>query len=248
MLLRTLEIPDGHGRLLNAVVLLGFCATCIDRRFLVYSLNEKSDDEMVKIYLTALEGEGLTLNMYDTSLEVLTTATQVLKNIIRDGCAVETRPTDDTYSVMDLADTNILCSPVSTHYSLKISDAWLNCLLHYHSDTHETPQHALLGDLSNPEFNATHAGSIFADEQLANEQVTSKIEASLKLLVANMLNHKENLLEKYVTLESRERDLELRTQQLKNQEMIINQREDALRAVIESMQPAEQQLNALLDN
>ncbi|OJT29087.1 hypothetical protein BOP96_17805 [Pseudomonas sp. FSL W5-0203] len=131
MLLRTLEIADAHGQFLNAVVLCCFTAPLIEGTFLVYSLNEKASDELVKICLASLEGDNLTMNMCDAPSETLAAAAQVLKDILRDACSPNARQTVETYKLTDLTDTDILCSAANTHYSLKISDAWLMSLLHY---------------------------------------------------------------------------------------------------------------------
>lgn len=132
MLLRTIEVPDADGQLLNAVVLCGFTAMHLNRQFLVYSLNEQLGDNLIKIYLVSIKNEGHVLTMCNTPPEMLTTATQVLKSIIHDACSTKARQTESTYAVMDLADTDILNSVGTTPHCLKISDAWLRSLLKYH--------------------------------------------------------------------------------------------------------------------
>jgi hypothetical protein len=132
MLLRTIEVSDADGQLLNAVVLCGFTATYIDRQFLVYSLNEKLGDNLIKIYLSPLKNEGSVLNLCNAPPEILTTATQVLKSIIHDACSTKAIQTESTYAVMDLGDTEIQSSVGTTPHCLKISEAWLRSLLSYH--------------------------------------------------------------------------------------------------------------------
>lgn len=131
MLLRTLEIPDAQGLQLNAVLLCGFTANAIDRQFLVYSLNEKLVDDLIKIYLAPIEGAGLKMSMCSASAEVFTNATQVLKNIIRDACSPQARQYEHTYAVLDLKDSDIQCTAMQAHHSLKISEAWMMKLLAY---------------------------------------------------------------------------------------------------------------------
>ncbi|TKK14872.1 hypothetical protein PflCFBP13510_01660 [Pseudomonas fluorescens] len=249
MLLRTLEVPDGHGQLHNAVVLCGFIATHINRTFLVYSLNEKSGDDLIKIYLTPLEGDDRSLDMCNAPPEALTTATQVLKSIIRDACSVDATQTDDTYKVMDLTETNILCSAANTHYSLKISEAWLNSLLQYSPGTYENSPSFQSSGGHEPERSETKTESVFSNAlpEPTHEQITSeKIEVNLKSLIASVVKHKEILLGKYIALEERERECERREKFLTDQELIMSQREKELHRSIESLQSAEKQLNALL--
>ncbi|MBY8954227.1 hypothetical protein J1G36_20245 [Pseudomonas carnis] len=250
MLLRTLEIPDAHGQLLNAVVLCGFTATGLHRQFLVYSLNEKSGDELVKIYLTYLEGEDQTLRMCDAPPETLTAAAQVLKDVLRDACATVPRQTEDTYALMDLTDTDIECSAVNTHYSLKISDAWLMNLLHYDPPSEASTLPLQSQDTSSCAPLAIRETSSVTVESVAtcNVQTTSsKIDANIKSLVTSITHHKEILLGKYVKLDELQRELEQREQQLLIREQALNQREDELLASISSLQAAEEQLDALLD-
>ncbi len=249
MLLRTLEVPDAHGQLLNAVVLCCFSAPLINRTFLVYSLNEKVGDELVKIYLTSLEGDNLKLNMCDASSETLTAAAQVLKDILRDACSSDPSQTVDTYTLIDLSETEILCSAVNTHYNLKISDAWLMNLLQYDpqapSSTQPLPPEPTVNSttLTTPAMGSLTGGML----ENSDEQTTSvKIEANLKSLIASVTNHKQVLLEKYVQLDELNRQLEQRERLLTHRESILIDREKSLAANIELMQDAEQQLNALM--
>lgn len=251
MLLRTLEIPDAQGQLLNAVVLCGFTTTSLNQQFLVYSLNEKSGDELVRIYLTYLEGEDQSLRMRDAPPETLTTAAQVLKDVLRDACACDPRQTEDTYALMDLSDSVIECSPVDTHYSLKISDAWLMSLLHYDPQSKASLLPLQSQQTGNCAPTATRVTSSLTGEsvKICDVQITSsKIDANLKSLVTSITNHKEILLSKYVRLDERQRELEQREQQLVIRELALNQREDVLMTSISSLRAAEIQLDALLDN
>ncbi|MBJ2220629.1 hypothetical protein [Pseudomonas sp. MF7453] len=249
MLLRTLEIPDAHGQLLNAVVLCCFTAPPVERRFLVYSLNEKASDELVKIYLTSLEGDNLTLSMCDAPSETLTAAAQVLKDIFRDACSPDARQTVETYKLIDLTDTDILCSAANTHYNLKISDAWLMCLLHYDpqalSNTQPLPpeQTVISTELTIPTQSDPTEGLV----KTIDKQVTSDdIEASLKSLIASVTNHKQILLEKHVHMEELKLQLEQREQLLTSRESTLIEREKTLAASIQLLQDTENQLNGIM--
>lgn len=142
MLLRTLEIPDDQCQSLNAVLLCGFIANTSNQQFLVYSLNEKVADDLIKIYLAPMEGEGLERNMCSASSEDVMAATTALKRIIQDACSPQARQTDNSYSVLDLTDTQIRCTRAHLHHSLKISEQWLMKLLAFNPDAQqdiETP-------------------------------------------------------------------------------------------------------------
>ncbi|OIN46434.1 hypothetical protein BLL37_16340 [Pseudomonas azotoformans] len=134
MLLRTLEIPDDQGQSLNAVLLCGFIANTSGQQFLVYSLNEKVADDLIKIYLAPMEGEGLERSMCSASSEDMMTATAALKRIIHDACSPQARQTDNSYSVLDLTDTHIHCTRANLHHSLKVSEHWLMKLLVFNPD------------------------------------------------------------------------------------------------------------------
>lgn len=249
MLLRTLEVPDAQGQLLNAVLLCGFTATRINRQFLVYSLNEKSADDMVKIYLTCLEGDDRKLHMCEATAEVLTTATQVLKDIFRDACASAPRQTGDSYNLIDLAETDVQCSAVNMHHSLKISEAWLMGLLHYDPGTQVSALPLDSDNTADSTMVVTRPTSLLAEETLAEpkERITPKnIEANLKSVIASVINHKEMLLSKYVQLDERQRALEQREQYIQNRELALDQRDEELRTSVVALQDAEKQLNALL--
>lgn len=244
MLLRTLEVPDAQGQLLNAVILCGFTATRINRQFLVYSLNEKSTDELVKIYLTALEGDQPALSMCDASPEMLTVATQVLKDIFRDACASEPRQSEETYTLLDLAETVIRCSAVNTHYSLKVSDTWLMSLLHYEPLAKaSTVPFASEDTVSSPPL-ATQVMSSVADSD--DQTISERIEANIKSLIASVTSHKEVLLGKYVELDERQRQFEQREQSLARRELALKKREEALLASVQLLQEGEKQLSGLM--
>ncbi len=245
MLFRTLEVPDTQGQLLNAVVLCGFTATRINRQFLVYSLNEKSGDELVKIYLTNIEGEGQKLHMCDVPAEILKTAAQVLKHIFRDVCAPDPTQTEDTYALMDLTDTNIQCSAVSTHYNLKISEAWLTSLLRY--DPQKKASSASVQ--SDDNIGSATITVPAADEPLATpiEQTTSeKIEVNLKSLIASITHHKQILLSQYVLLDERQRQLDQFDQTLKHREAALKLSEQEALTNIQLIQEAEKMLNEIM--
>ncbi|WP_426128966.1 hypothetical protein [Pseudomonas sp. DWP1b1] len=129
MLLRTLEIPDEQGRSLNAVLLCGFIANTSNQQFLVYSLNEKVADDLIKIYLAPMEGGGMERNMCNASSEDVMAATATLKRIIHDACSPQARQTDNNYSLLDMTDAQIRCERAHLHHSLKISEHWLMKLL-----------------------------------------------------------------------------------------------------------------------
>ncbi|KWV68883.1 MULTISPECIES: hypothetical protein [Pseudomonas] len=245
MLLRTLEIPDAHGQLLNAVVLCGFTATSLNQQFLVYSLNEKSGDELVKIYLTNIEGEGQKLHMCDVPAEILTTAVQVLRHIFRDACAPDPIQTDDTYALMDLTDTDIQCSAVSTHYNLKISDAWLTSLLRYEPQK-KASSFSLQSDTN---VGSTAIAAPATDELLVTpaEQTTSeRIEANLKSLIASITHHKQILLSQYVLLDERQRQLDQFDQTLKHREAALKLSEQEALTNTQLIQEAEKMLNEIM--
>jgi len=251
MLFRTLEVPDTQGQLLNAVVLCGFTATRINRQFLVYSLNEKSGEGLVKTYLTPLEGEDQELRMCDAPPEILTAAAQVLKDIFSDACVSDEKQTVGAYILMDLTKTNIQCSAVDTHYSLKVSEAWITSLLQYNSKPEISTRPLASQNTDNCAPLEVPATRSLTDEAgaIVHAQTNSeKIEANLKSLITTITNHKETLLGKYVRLDERQLELEQLTQELLIRELTLNQREDELTKSIRSLQDAEKQLNAILEN
>ncbi|QOY73630.1 hypothetical protein [Pseudomonas sp. OST1909] len=249
MLLRTLEVPDAHGHVLNAVVLCAFAAAPDNQKFLVYSLNEKSDDDLVKIYLTSVEGNQLQLSMCDAAPEMLKLATQVLKVIFQDACTTEPKQTDDSYTLLDLNDTDIQCNAINTHYSLKVSDAWLLSLMQYNPQAEASDPPVPLQAPVNAVPVTTYGmnGSIDAPLVKLGEKTTSdKIEANIKSLIASVTNHKETLLSKYVQLEDRQRQLEEWDQLLMQRESAVQKREDDLLTIIKLLQEGEKQLNGLM--
>jgi len=245
MLFRTLEVPDTEGQLLNAVVLCGFTATRINRQFLVYSLNERSGDELVKIYLTNIEGEGQKLHMCDVPAEMLAAAAQVLRHIFRDACAPAPIQTDDVYALMDLTDTDIQCSAVSTHYNLKISEAWLTSLLRY-AVQKKASSVSLQSDAS---IGSTTITVPATDEPLVTpaEQTTSeRIEVNLKSMIASITHHKQILLSQYVLLDERQRQLDQFDQTLKHREAALKLSEQEVLTNTQLIQEAEKMLNEIM--
>ncbi|MEX5510103.1 hypothetical protein [Pseudomonas paralactis] len=109
----------------------------------------------------------------------------------------------------------------STSYSCKASPPGLNTQTHY-VPGHETPPNK-----------ATAA---------------QRIESNLKSLTANMTRHKEMLLEKFVKLDERLRELEQREHALAIRELCVARREDELLAGIDALDAAQAQLNAMLKN
>jgi len=132
MLCRTIEVPDAQGELHNAALLCGFLSTQNDQMFLLYSLNEKISDDLVRVYLTAIEKEANGVSMCSATPDDFKGAAQTLKNILRDANSPEGRQTDSSYRIVDLSNCDFTCTPSTTHHSLKISEAWLLSLLEFH--------------------------------------------------------------------------------------------------------------------
>jgi hypothetical protein len=240
MLLRTLEIPDAQGQPINAALLCSFIANPSNQQFLVYSLNEKFADDLVKIYLAPLEGTGQERSMCNASSENVMIATQTLKRIIHDACSPQARQTDSSYTLQDLADTQILCTGAHRHHSLKVSEHWLMKLLAFPPDTQQ-----------NVEATTAHA-----DDHLERQEDCSpvehepnhsqKIETNLKSLIASMTQHKETLLGRFVILDERMRELEQREEAIAARERSFVSREEELIAGMNALKRAEEQLNLLM--
>lgn len=131
MLFRTIEVPDTQGELHNAALLCGFLATQKEQMFLLYSLNEKVDDDLVRVYLTAIEKNADSVNMCSATADDFKCAAQTLKSVLRDANSPDGQQTDDSYCIIDLENANFTCTPAHTHHSLKISEAWLLKLLEF---------------------------------------------------------------------------------------------------------------------
>lgn len=131
MLFRTIEVPDAQGELHNAALLCGFLATQNDQMFLLYSLNEKVNDDLVRVYLTAIEKNADSVNMCSATPDDFKCAAQTLKSVLSDANSPDGQQTDDSYCFIDLGRANFTCTPTSTHHSLKISEAWLLKLLEF---------------------------------------------------------------------------------------------------------------------
>jgi len=131
MLLRTIEVPDAQGELHNAPLLCGFLATHNDQMFLLYSLNEKLHDDLVRVYLTAIEKDADSVRMCSATADDFKCAAQALKSVLRDANSSDGQQTDDSYRIVDLSKADFTCTPTPTHHSLKISEAWLLRLLEF---------------------------------------------------------------------------------------------------------------------
>lgn len=131
MLFRSIEVQDAEGKLQNAALLCGFLATENDKMFLLYSLNEKVNGDLIQVYLTAIEKNADSVKMCSATADDFKCAAQTLKSVLRDANSPEGQQAVHSYCIIDLSRADFTCTPTPTHHSLKISEAWLLKLLEF---------------------------------------------------------------------------------------------------------------------
>jgi regulator of replication initiation timing len=131
MKFRTITVTNSDGEPLNAVLLCGFSATGADRKYVVYSLNEKLDGGLARIYVASLYDDQNDLLMACVSPIDFKMAAQTLKSIISDALASASGMSDGCYQILDLLDARIIPGDVHTHRSLKVNEAWVEKLLNF---------------------------------------------------------------------------------------------------------------------
>lgn len=140
MKFRTITVTTFDGAPVNAVLLCGFSAIGVDKKFMVYSLNEKLDGGLVRIYLASLCDDQNDVLMACVSPIDFKTAAQILKNIINDALSPASGMSNGTYKILDLLDARILPGEVHTHRSLKVNETWVQKLLSFHPSFEDSAQ------------------------------------------------------------------------------------------------------------
>ena len=128
---KTITVLNTDGEPLNAAVLCVFSAVVIDRRFVIYSLNENLGGGLIRIYVASLSDDGDSLLMTCISPNDFKIAAQTLKDIISDALAPAPHMTDGSYRILDLLETRIIPGDVHTHRTLKVNETWVEKLLNF---------------------------------------------------------------------------------------------------------------------
>jgi len=128
---RTISVQNPSGDLLNAALVCSFSVKTINREFVVYSLNEKLDNNLIQIYVSSIINEKNSWRLVGATPSEFKVAANTLKSIIRDASSVPSLQTDDDYHLLDLTGTQIEPDYSHSHHSLKINDELLLKLLQF---------------------------------------------------------------------------------------------------------------------
>ncbi|AZF03580.1 MULTISPECIES: hypothetical protein [unclassified Pseudomonas] len=133
MLVSTFSIQHDNESTLTAVHLCSFAVHDIEQNFLVYSLNEKIDDNSTRVYLTSLhpDDDGHSLLRPLTTNEHWERASEVFGLILQEAFTGETSTTNTSFHLLDSSELIISPTVLNMHNTLDITEAQITKLFSF---------------------------------------------------------------------------------------------------------------------
>ncbi len=142
MNLRTITLSNRDDEALNAALVCAFHVKAIGRSFLAHSLNEKTGDQLTRVYLAAFVVEQSCVQMTSANADDFTIATRALKCIFDDAISDRAATADAPYRLIDLGDLEVLPARLETHHQLQVNPQWVIKLLSHAAGAEHNAHHA----------------------------------------------------------------------------------------------------------